>query len=570
MRKELFMIQNDTAKRVLRMAGGFLVATLLNFLLFYLMLPPINIYSRGFWFFLMLVLIIYGAVMGAFNLGKKKQRESANFHIKGKSHTVSFVKNNRFSLIYTLLIPVPLIVIILGSLFSSTLFNAKSYAEVIDVKEEVFATDMPEVDQVTNIALLDTVSARRLGTRELGVLSDVVSQFVLSDEYTQINYQGKPMKVSNLEYDGLFKWLNNRDSGIPGYIMVDAVGNKAEYKKLTKNMVYSESAYFGENLERKLRFDYPTKIFDNISFEVDEEGNPFYIVSCSSPKVGLFGAMDISEVIIFNPIDGSSVRYDVEDVPKWVDVVYDGYLACEKYDWKGLYAGGYWNSIIGQKECKQTTDDFGYLMLDDDVWYFTGVTSVTADESNIGFILSCARTGEYKFYPVIGAEEYSAMGAAEGEVQEKGYVASFPALVNIAGEPTYIMVLKDANQLVKLYALVNVEQYNLVATGETQASAISAYVKLLSESGVDISDSENNTENFTEISVTDVQIRTLSGTTYYYLVTDDNKVYRVEFNEANEGIFFVKEGSKLKVAATLNEKTGIYSVYSWEFIPENN
>ena len=561
-------MQNEKTKSILRMVGGFVVATLINFLLYYVMLPPINIYSRGFWFFLMLVLIIYGAVMGVFNLGKKKQNESASFSVNGKSHTVNFIKNNRFSMIYTLLIPIPLVVIILGSLFSSTLFNATSYANVIEVKEEVFATDMPEVDQVTNIALLDTVSAQRLGARELGVLSDVVSQFVLSDVYTQINYQGKPMKVSDLGYDGFFKWLNNKDSGIPGYIMVDAVGNKAEYKKLSKNMVYSESAYFGEYLERKLRFDYPTKIFDNISFEVDEEGNPFYIVSCSSPKVGLFGAMDISEVIIFNPIDGSSTLYGLADVPSWVDVVFDGYLACEKYDWKGLYAGGYWNSIIGQKNCKQTTDDFGYLMLDDDVWYFTGVTSVTADESNIGFILSCARTGEYKFYPVIGAEEYSAMGAAQGEVQEKGYKASFPALVNIAGEPTYIMVLKDANQLVKLYALVNVEQYNLVATGETQASAISAYIKLISENGVETPDLPNDIENMTEITVSDVQVRTLSGVTYYYLTDENGKVWRVEFNEANEAIFFVKEGSKMKISATLNEKTGINTVYTWEFVSE--
>ena len=331
-----------------------------------------------------------------------------------------------------------------------------------------------------------------------------------------------------------------------------------------------DSAYFSEDLTRKLRFSYPTKIFGSINFEVDEEGNPFYIVSCSSPKVGLFGAMDISEVIIFDPIDGSSKLYDVEDVPTWVDVVYDGYLACEKYDWKGLYSGGYWNSIIGQKNCKQTTDDFGYLMLDDDVWYFTGVTSVTADESNIGFILSCARTGEYKFYPVIGAEEYSAMGAAEGEVQEKGYDASFPALVNIAGEPTYIMVLKDANQLVKLYALVNVEQYNIVATGETQATAIAAYIKLLSQNGVDTSTPPvvDDSLTYDYFKVADVQVRVLSGVTYYYLTSEEGKVYRVEFNEDNEAIFFVEVGSYLKASATVNEKTGIFSVSVWEFTEE--
>ena len=102
------------------------------------------------------------------------------------------------------------------------------------------------------------------------------------------------------------------------------------------------------------------------------------------------------------------------------------------------------------------------------MWYFTGVTSVNEDESNIGFILTNARTGEYKFYPVIGAEEYSAMHAAEGEVQEKGYQASFPSLINVGGQATYIMVLKDSGGLVKLYALVNVEKYSMARRSRRQ------------------------------------------------------------------------------------------------------
>ena len=236
---------------------------------------------------------------------------------------------------------------------------------------------------------------------------------------------------------------------------------------------------------RKLRFSYPTKIFDGfMSFEIDEDGNPYFIISCLEPKIFPFGAMDVSEVIIFDPCTGESEIYAVEDAPEWVDAVFSGDLAEQKYNWHGTLSGGFWNSIIGNKDCKQTTDDYGYIVIGDDVWYFTGVTSVTSDESNIGFIISNARTGEYKYYPVVGAEEYSAMRAAEGEVQEKGYVASFPSLINVKGQATYIMVLKDAGGLVKLYALVNVEQYGIVATGSTQAEAMKAYKALLVQNGI--------------------------------------------------------------------------------------
>ncbi len=555
--------------KALRLAIGIAVATLISFILFYIYLPPINPCSKSFWLFLTAVLAIYGLAIGVFNI-------NWSFFIRRRSGTVrrsktetptqkglrDYITHTRFARIYAILIPVPIAVLILGSVFSSTVFNARKYASVIDVNEEVFEVDMPEVNQVTNIALLDTPSAVKLGTKTLGGLYEVVSQFVVSDDYTQINYKGDPTKVANLEYAGFFKWLNNKDEGIPGYIMVDAVNFTARYCELGDNMVYAESAYFGKDLQRALRFRYPTKIFDNISFEVDEDGKVYYIVSCASPRVGLFGAMDISEVIIFNPVDGSSEIMSVDDVPKWIDIVYDGYLACEKYDWQGIYSGGFFNSIIGQKSCKQTTDDFGYLMLDDDVWYFTGVTSVTSDESNIGFILSCARTGEYKFYSVIGAEEYSAMGAAEGEVQEKGYDASFPALVNIAGEPTYIMVLKDANSLVKLYALVNVEQYNFVVTGETQSEAITAYLRLLAQNGVDTSGSSSALETVT-VKVVSIDYLSLSGVSYAYIRAEDGRIYRVEFNEKNERIIFVKDGDSLVLEAILDEESGIYAVETW-------
>ena len=548
--------------------------------LYYFILPPISIFSAGFWIFAIIILAGAGLVFGVLDLSflsdkkvkKKKQKKNSNIYIRSNKIDTGD-KTGAMALaskIYTGIIIGAVVLFILCLIISAPIFQAGNFAGVIEVSESDFAKDMPEVSKVTDIALMDTDSAKKLGDRKLGALANVVSQFVVSESYTQINYKGKPKKVASLEYDGYFKWLGNRDTGVPGYVMVDAIDNYADYVELESGIKYTESAYFSEDLRRVLRFAYPTKIFGNISFEVDEDGKAFYIVSCMKPKAGLFGAMDVSEVIMFNPVDGSHSLLSLGEIPSWVDIVYDGNLACEKYDWKGLYSGGFFNSIIGNKGCKQTTDDFGYIMRDDDVWYFTGVTSITADSSNIGFILSNARTGEYKFYPVIGAEEHSAMGAAEGEVQEKGYIASFPSLVNVSGQPSYIMVLKDANGLVKLYALVNVQQYNMVATGETQSEAITAYIKTLRQNGIavndpdigDDSDSDKNAEDF-EITIADMKYLALSGTTYVYITAEDGKVFRMEFDAENEGIILKRVGDTLRGKAK-PEKNGIYSIISWK------
>ncbi len=537
---------------------------------YYLVLPPLNPRSVQFWFFLTFGLVCIAIALRALDVGTfgrsfknldlvrlfNGQKQGAG----APSWKLLFSKG-ALSAVMCVLIAIPIAVLALGMIFSSVVFNATAYAEVITVEERDFDADMPETKEITNIALMDTNSARMLGDRKLGALAGVVSQYVVSDDYTQINYQGKPIKITHLEYDGFFKWIGNRANGIPGYIMVDTLGNTAEYYEAKGGIRYAQSGYFGDDLMRKVRFDYPTKIFDlqDVSFEVDEEGNPYYCISCYTRRVGLFGAYDVEELIIFNPLDGSSTLYAVEDVPQWVDIVFDGDLACEKYDWQGIYSGGFINSIIGNKGCKQTTDDFGYLMFDDDVWYFTGVTSVTSDASNIGFILSNARTGEYRYYPVIGAEEHSAMHAAEGEVQEKEYVASFPSLVNISGVPTYIMVLKDNNGLVKLYALVNVRQYTMVATGETQQDAVAAYLKMLSQSGVDVQGQVDAKQ--AEITVQSVQFLSLQGVTYAYVTAQDGAVYRVEFNEKNEQIVLVAPGDVLKLTYA---DGAIRIVQTWE------
>lgn len=522
---------------------------------FYVFLPPLNLRAQSFWFYILAI-----AVAAALPFFTPRAYEK-----KGKKYVkVPIIKANLTAIT---IVALPLSVLLIGSLISSTVFNARAYARVIEVKESNFSQDLPETTEVTNIALMDTESAKMLGNRTLGSLSHVVSQYTVSDAYTQINYKNTPKKVSNLEYDGFFKWIGNRDKGVPGLVIVDPVNSSAEYMELSSPMHYVQSGYFGDDLMRKLRFDYPTKIFDDssLSFELDDKGNPYYIVSCYKPRVMLFGAYDVSEVIIFNPCDGSSTIYPVGEVPAWVDVVYDGYLASDKFNWHGTLSGGFINSIIGNVGCKQATDDFGYVVLGDDVWYFTGVTSaVSNDKSNIGFILTNARTGEYRFYPVIGAEEHSAMAAAEGEVQEKGYVASFPSLINVSGQATYIMVLKDAAGLVKLYALVNVENYSIVATGATQADAMSSYKKLLRQNDIQIGDGTMNVE----ITVEDVRIAMVSDVATVYVTAESGEVYK-GYLEADEALILIRKGDKLKISYIPGDIDRIFIISHWEFVKED-
>ena len=545
-------------KTPIRILVSLVVTLILAGIFFYVTLPAINVYDQNFWIFILLSIVCFFAVF--FVLGIKytdKTERGARLFKLGK--------------IALSLIAIPVLVLAVGNVASSTFFNAGKYSSIIEVPEAVFEEEMPETAIVSNIALMDSQTAQKMGDRTLGALSDVVSQYEINSTYRQINYKGTPQKVSNLEYADFFKWLSNRNKGIPGYVMVDPVNvTEANYVKLSSPIKYSESAYFGEDLYRKLRMSYPTKIFGSVSFEVDDNGNPYYIVSCMKPTVFMFGAMDVNEVIVFDPVSGNSDLYALKDVPKWVDNVFTGTLASQKYDWYGTLKNGYWNSVIGNKDCKVTTDDYGYIVIGDDVWFFTGVTSVTSDESNIGFIISNARTGEYKFYPVIGAEEYSAMRAAEGEVQEKGYVASFPSLINVSGQATYIMVLKDSGGLVKLYALVNVEKYSIVATGTTQTEAKQEYLKLLNQNGILSGDAPQDTETqikSADITVDDVRIVVSNGESIVYISGNDGNLYKQSVT-ADESVMLINKGDKLTVSYFDTDIAKIMQISEWKLKTE--
>ncbi len=527
---------------------------------FYLFCPAINIKNIGLWLLIDVAIFLFvlteRLAKGYKDFGKVtvSTKKGSKGRVKKQTKFNFSIKPYIVPIIFTVLI-------VLINIFGSTLFNAVTYSEILKVTESDFTADIAESVGTDSIALMDTASAQMLGDREIGALSDVVSQYSVSYDYTQIDYKGKPVKVAPLDYAGFFKWSNNKSNGVGGYVSVDPVSMTASFNK-TEGMKYVPSAYFSQDAFRCIRMKYPTLILDNLHFEIDENANPFYVVSIVDNTISLFGGETVVGCITLDPITGETVKYELKDIPKWIDVVFNGDLICRQYNWFGMYRNGYFNSIFSKKDCKQVTtyystdeddtfdetpvSDYGYIAKDGDIWIYTGVTSVNGDSSNIGFLLANERTGESRYYNVAGADEKSAMAAAEGEVQEKGYQASFPSLINIDGKPTYIMVLKDSGGLVKLYAAVNVEQYNLVATAATQKECIAKYKAVLG-----ISDTDIPTDGTKEIDITvkSVKYIDIDGNTYIYLVDTQDNIYKAKAAE-HENMLLIESGDKVKLSVS--------------------
>ena len=393
-----------------------------------------------------------------------------------------------------MVLPIAVIAAFLVGLLLSQPFvpgNAERYATVLQTTDGDFATDIEQVDYA-DVPVIDRDSAILLGNRAMGSIPEYVSQFEIADTYSQINYNGRPVRVSPLAYADLFKWLSNRDSGIPAYVLVDMVTQEAEVVRLEQPILYSDSEPLMRNVDRHVQLCYPTYMFDQKSFELDDEGNPWWVYPVQRKTIGLFGGTTIARVVLVDACTGETQDFAVEECPTWVDRAYPADLLIEQYNWSGAYQGGWLNSWLGQEGVVRTTSGtngelgYNYLAQGEDIYLYTGVSSVTADNSNVGFILVNQRTGDSRYYALEqgGATEDSAMASAQGQVQHLGYQATYPLLLNVAGQPTYFMALKDAAGLVKMYAMINVEQYQSVATGSTVEECQEAYLGMLAADGL--------------------------------------------------------------------------------------
>ena len=520
--------------------------------------PPINIHSVDTWMFIAIVILLplflfFRTKSHTYKTGSEKVEKST-----GKAKT--------FKRLSYIPVVVALIGVIGGVLSMSFVpGNAEKYSNILKTDTLEFSQDIQEVDY-SEVPVIDRDSAILLGNREMGTIPEYVSQFEISSMYSQINYQGTPVRVSPLGYADLFKWFTNRDTGIPAYSLVDMTTQDAEIVRLGDSPIYySQSEPLARNIDRYVQLKYPFYMFGEKSFEIDEDGHPWWICPVKDFTIGLFGGETISRAVLVDATTGECQDLSVDEVPEWVDRVYPANLLIQQYNWYGSYHNGWLNSFLGQEGVVRTTPGtdgtlgYNYIAKDDDVWVYTGVTSATADKSIIGFVLVNQRTQESHFYSVSGATEDSAMQSAEGQVQNLRYTATFPILINVSNQPTYFMALKDEAGLVKKFAMVDIQRYQNVAVGDTVADCQKQYEALLATNGVAASEGEVADMLTASGPVRSIAQGVIEGNSHFYLTID-----------GTEGIFDFALPGLLDVVAyrvgdtisfTYIEGTGINTVY---------
>ena len=560
-------------KLALKLLLSFLTTVVVGAAAYYIMIPALNFKSPDFYtFFILLIAVFSGSFYLFIGAGKKVERKE---YFKKRS------------IVPIIMVAVLVVVMVVGWLVGSTFFRAKSYSNLVTVQESDFSEDFKDI-KYDEVPRLDATTSKVLADQQLGSLSEYKSQYVVSSVSTQINYQGTPVRVAYLEYADVFKWFNNTKNGLPAYMLIDLVSQKVTavncIEKFGEGIKYSPTELFNEKLVRHLRFQFPTAILDTPNFEINDDGYPYWITPVLDKTIGLFGGTDVKGAIITDALTGESNYYNIETIRtdstlNWIDVVYNQNLLVEQYNYHGKLSNGFWNSIIFQNDVNIASQGNGVIAMDDDVWVYTGVTSSEADASNFGFILCNQRTKELRYYQKGGAMESSAQESAADAVQNYGYRAIFPILLDIEGQPTYFMSLYGDSYTVKGYALVNLDDKTIVGTGllDTEKSDVNAlnaavenYIAALKDKNkVDINanaDDYKVTDDNTSVTdtvnddaktvtgvVTDVKTAVNNGNTVYYLQIE-NKYYYISVNECMN-VLLVSAGDTVTVTYTTDSET---------------
>lgn len=569
-------------KKVLKIIIAILLTIVGGAVAYYFMLPALNFKSLDFYYFIGVIIAIY--VVSTFILSKAFIKPEYIPYVK-KRATIPVI----IGLVFALVLGV-------GYLTSCELFRARAYSEIIDVKTENFGENDKSITTITSlkdfsaVPMIDKEVAENLANKKLGELSEYVSQFVIDSAYsTQINYKGNPYRIFPLKYGDVFKWFNNTRDGLPAYIAVNMYTQEANTVILKdeglNNIKVSTNEYFNEKLNRVLRFNFPSYMFGTPSLEIDESGKPWWVCEVVDKTVGLIGGTDVIGVVLVDASDKNNIKeFSLEEIRtnkdiQWIDQIYSDDLLVKQYNYYGKYNGGFINAYIGQSGVVSTTEGSSYIASGDDVWLYTGVTSVTSDDSIVGFAIINQRTKEAVFQRIAGTTESGAQKSAESIVSDKGWKATFPVLLNVDGEATYFMALKD-NSVVKSFAMVSVERVQDAVRSEDDANpdieaCLKAYVnKVKSSAGLVLNidynavlpdsisggeatnngDTTNNAES-TIASVTGVitDIRTAveNGNSVYYIALDGKAVYYSMSAVTDNNVVILNVGDEV----TINYKT---------------
>ncbi len=484
------------------------------FLIDYVMLPPWNLRSPAFLLLIALMIFVWATLDQIFTLSINKVAKNA----------------------YGVSILIVIAVMLLGIL-SSEILNAARYRDQITIREvKSFSEDFATIE-LNRVPVVDKQTAIQLGEKQIGTVAGLGSQFYVHNDFSLISRKDQIYRVSALDYRDIIKWFNNRKEGIKNFVVVNITNpNDVRLASYPNGMRYTPGAFFNDQLMRHVRFNHRTAIIGGYSLEVDDDMNPYWVVSVVKPEIGWFGGLSAQGAIIVDPSSGDSEYYDIEDLPAWVDRVQPSHIAWSQIDNWGYYVNGFFNTLFSQKDMIQTTEGYNYVSIDGQVYVYSGMTSVGADRSIVGFALINLRTKEATFYEVGGADEYSAMSSAQGQVQHLNYQATFPVLLNVGDVATYFISLKDQEGLVKMYSFVAVSNYDAVGVGDNIQQALTNYSNRLRDFNI-IIDEPSLMETLTATVGEVFTVNEDGNTIYYITVNEDPRLFRVVAKEHIESIF---------------------------------
>lgn len=507
----------------------------------YIIVPPLNPLIKEGASFISFILVAIGLAIFVFR-AKTDINEFTSFR------NVRIIGKNKKYILPAIFVITPIAFYIVVAIIAMPLFTSEVYKNQLgDSTEKVYKEDVELLD-IDTIPVVDKELATRLADRKLGEKTSLGSQVILGEPTIQ-KYKGKLVWAVPLEHSGFFKWLSNMQ-GTPGYILISATDQRDVTFVEGHNIKYQFGAYFNDDLLRKARFS--GSLFDGLmdySFEIDEDGVPYYIVTTYVNKLGL-SLKEATGAIIINATTGMTSKYNINDIPEWVDRIQPEEIIIEQINNKGEYINGVFN--FSNKDKFRTSPGNSIIYNNGKCYLFTGLTSVGADEAANGFIMVDMRTKESIIYKMSGATEYAATKSAEGKVQHLGYTATFPLITNINGVPTYFMALKDKEGLIKQYAFVSIDDYTTVGTGETKETALINYEKELRT---------NNNENPTEKEFVDITGKVYrianevqNNILVYKIILEDNKekIYTA-MPDISEYLAFTKDGDEVKLSCSNND-----------------
>jgi len=442
--------------------------------------------------------------------------------LSGISTFVIFALDNRISIVTGAILLFSILFFLIIPFFSTAkMFRSARYYQQVGNVQVVDFEDVIDPIDILKIRLVDQNMAERLGDKKIGE-DPALGSITKIGNYNIQMYDSNLYWVAPLLHSSFFKWIKHRE-GTNGYILVSAT-NPQDVRLVQSSdgkdvrIKYAPNAFFGDKLSRHIYFNgFLTSGFTDYTFEIDEKGSSYWVVSRFKKTIGYSGKEVISTILV-NAITGDIQEYNIEETPSWVDRIQPESFIKEQVNNWGKYAMGWANSIFTQEGVLQLTPGISLVYGNNgkSYWY-SGLTSAGSDESTVGFILVDTRDKSISFYKQPGATERSAMSSAEGKVQEKRYNSTFPIMYNIMGIPTYISSLKDKGGLIKLVAMVSVEDYTIIGVGDSTETALRSYRSALSKSLI-ASDLEQNltikkVEGYVERIHQDIQ----SGISYYYI-----------------------------------------------------